>query len=308
MKYQNLGNSGLKVPRVIAGQWRAAKISEQENEALLMGALDAGIRYFDHADVYGRGLSETMFGKALKNLSQVKREDIIIQDKIGIKRPREIFDFSKEYLIKALDGCLSRLQTDYIDVLLLHRPDALMEPEEVAEAFDYMEQSGKVRYFGVSNQKPSQIELLKKYVRQPLHVNQLQLSLPVSNLIANGFEVNTLTPGSIDHDDSALDYCRLHDMTIQTWSPFQKPYNSGTFIESEEYKELNQVLSEVAEKYHVTPTGIAAAWILRHPAKMQLIAGTTKPERLKEIVAGADITLTREEWYKLYLAAGHTLP
>ncbi|WP_268825735.1 aldo/keto reductase [Fusobacterium mortiferum] len=212
------------------------------------------------------------------------------------------------FLIKSVDEILERLDIDYLDILVLHRPDALVEPEEVAEAFEILHSSGKVRYFGLSNHKPSQIELLKKYLKQDLLVNQLQFSLPFSNMIASGMEVNMLTDGSFDRDGSVLDYCRLHDMTIQAWSPFQYGFFEGVFIGSEKYPELNKNLEELSKKYGITPTGIATAWILRHPAKIQMIAGTTKISRLQEIIDGSKVTLSREEWYKLYLSAGHILP
>lgn len=220
-----------------------------------------------------------------------------------------MYDFSKDYILESVDGILKRLDIEYLDTLLLHRPDALMEPEEVAEAFDILEQSGKVRYFGVSNHRPMQIELLKKYVKQELVVNQMQFSIPFSNMIASGMEANMLTDGAVDRDGSVLDYCRLHDMTIQTWSPFQYGYFEGVFLgNTEKYPELNRVLDELSEKYDATPTAIATAWILRHPAKMQMIAGTTNFSRMAEIVKGSHIMLEREEWYKLYLSSGHILP
>ena len=203
---------------------------------------------------------------------------------------------------------LRRLNTDYLDMLLLHRPDALVEPEEVAEAFDILERSGKVRYFGVSNHKPAQVRLLKKAVRQPLVVNQLQLSLPFSSMISSGMEVNMATEGAVDRDDSVLDYCRLNDITIQAWSPFQAGAGKGPFIDNPEYPELNQVLQELADKYNSSKTGIAAAWIFRHPARFQLIAGSMRTARIEEIAKASEIVLTREEWYRLYLAAGHILP
>ena len=219
-----------------------------------------------------------------------------------------MYDFSKEHILESVDNSLRRLKTDYLDVLVLHRPDALVEPEEVAEAFDFLESSGKVRYFGVSNHKSSQISLLRKYVKQPLIVDQLQFSIVNSTMVQSGIEVNMTTPGAVDRDDSLLDYCRLNDITIQTWSPFQYGFIEGCFIGSDKYPELNLVLDELAEKYDVSASTIAAAWILRHPAKMQIIAGTTKPAHLQEIIRATDITLTREEWYRLYLAGGHILP
>lgn len=237
---------------------------------------------------------------------RLKREDIFLQSKCGIRQG--CYDLSKDHILESVDGILKRLQTDYLDLLLLHRPDALVEPEEVAAAFDVLFESGKVRHFGVSNHKPMQIALLQKYVRQPLVANQIQFSIPVSNLVANGMEVNMETPGSVDHDGSLLDYCRLHDITLQAWSPFQMPSWKGCFLGSDEYPELNRKICALAEKYSVSDTTIAAAWILRHPANMQLVTGTASENRLKEIIAACNITLTREEWYELYLAAGHPLP
>lgn len=268
--------------------------------------MESGINFFDHADIYGGGRCEELFGKAFLKTG-IKREDVIIQSKCGIV-PGIMYDFSKEYILQSVDSILQRLQMDYLDILLLHRPDALMEPEEVAAAFDILETSGKVLHFGVSNQRPMQIELLQKYAKQKLMINQLQFSIPVSNMIASGMEVNMQTDGAIDRDGSILDYCRLHDITIQTWSPFQYGFFEGVFIGSDKYPKLNALLEKLAEKYNVTPTTIASAWILRHPAKMQLISGSTSPKRIKEIAAASDITLTREEWYQLYLAAGHILP
>lgn len=306
MEKINLGKSNLKVPSIAIGCMRINSMGKDELSNYIKFCVENGLNFFDHADIYGRGECEKLFGEALKN-SGIKREDIIIQSKCGIV-PGKMYDFSKEYILKSVDGILERLGTDYLDVLVLHRPDALVEPEEVAEAFNILYTSGKVKYFGVSNHKPSQIELLKKYAKQDILVNQLQLSLPFSNMIASGLEVNMLTDGAYDRDGSVLDYCRLNDMTIQAWSPFQYGFFEGVFIGSEKYPELNKVLDELAEKYKVTPTGIATAWILRHPAKVQMIAGTTKISRLQEIIDGSKIKLTREEWYKLYLSAGYILP
>ena len=299
-----LGKSGLMVPTVAVGCMRISEMNEKEVSAFVDTALEQGANFFDHADIYGAGKSELVFGKAI---APSMREKVIIQTKCGIISGK-MFDFSYEHIMESVDGSLKRLGTEYIDVLLLHRPDALVEPEEVAEAFDQLEQSGKVRRFGVSNHKPMQIELLKKYVKQPLRFNQMQFSIPVSNMVANGLEVNMNSNGSVDRDGSVLDYCRLNDMTIQAWSPFQMPEWKGCFLGSDEYWQLNQEIRVLAEKYQVSDMAIATAWILRHPAKMQVIAGTTNLDRLKQIATGSQIELTREEWYKLYMAAGHPLP
>lgn len=306
MRETILGNHIRKVPSVAVGCMRLSEKSKDEMNHFIHAALEQGAYFFDHADIYGGGMSESIFGEAFADDPSLKREDMYLQSKCGIRQG--FYDFSKEHILKSVDGILQRLHTDYLDLLLLHRPDALVEPEEVAAAFDVLFESGKVRNFGVSNHKPMQIELLQKYVRQPLVVNQVQFSIPVSNLVANGMEVNMETPGSIDHDGSLLDYCRLHNITLQARSPFQMPAWKGCFLGSDEYPELNQKLQVIAEKYNVSDTTIAAAWILRHPANMQIITGTASESRLKEIIAACDITLTREEWYELYLAAGHLLP
>lgn len=306
MKTIPLSTTNKEIPAIAAGCMR---INALDNDSLCQyidTCMELGINFFDHADIYGGGKCEEVFAASFSQTG-IKREDIILQSKCGIV-PGVMYDFSKEHILKSTDEILKRLNTDYLDILLLHRPDALMEPEEVAEAFDILRSSGKVLHFGVSNQKPMQIELLQKYINDKLVINQLQLSIPFSNMIASGMEVNMLTEGAVDRDGSVLDYCRLNDITIQTWSPFQYGFFEGVFIGSDKYPELNNILNSLADKYEVTPTTIAATWILRHPAKMQLIAGTTNVNRMKEIANAANIILTREEWYKLYLAAGHMLP
>lgn len=301
-----IGSKDMYAP-VISGCMRFSDFDKEGMNRYIHSAMEMGICFFDHADIYGGGRSEEIFGVAMSYDESLKREDMIIQSKCGI-RPGVCYDLSKEYIVSSVDGILKRLKTEYLDVLLLHRPDALVEPEEVAEAFDELEKSGKVRTFGVSNHKPMQIELLKKYVKQPLLFNQMQFSIPVSNMVANGLEVNMSSNGAVDRDGSVLDYCRLHDMTIQAWSPFQMPEWRGCFLGNDEYWQLNQEIRMLADKYQVSDMAIATAWILRHPAKMQVIAGTTNIDRLRQIVSGSHIELTREEWYKLYMAAGHMLP
>lgn len=306
MKTVQLSDTNLIIPAVAAGCMRINALNETDLVSYIDGCMELGINFFDHADIYGGGQCEEIFAKAFAQTG-IARENVILQSKCGIV-PGVMYDFSKDYILNSVDGILKRLNTEYLDILLLHRPDALMDPEEVAEAFTILKDSGKVQHFGVSNQKPMQIELLQKYTDQKLVINQIQYSIPFSNVIANGMEVNMLTDGAIDRDGSILEYCRLKDITIQTWSPFQYGFFEGVFIGSDKYPELNKVLDELAEKYHVTPTTIAAAWILRHPANMQVIAGTTKLSRMKEIADATTIQLERTEWYRLYLAAGHVLP
>lgn len=301
-----LGTTGREMPAVVVGCMRLAQKTCGEMQRFIHTALDLGAIYFDHADIYGGGQSEIIFGEAMAKDSSIKREEMFLQSKCGIRKG--FFDFSKEYILSSVDGILQRLQTDYLDCLLLHRPDALMEPEEVAAAFDQLEQSGKVRHFGVSNHSPMQMELLKTCVKQPLIINQLQFSIPVSNMVAAGLEVNMTTAGSFNRDGSVLDYSRLNRITIQAWSPFQMENWQGCFIDSEKFPELNREMAALAENFGVSKTTVATAWILRHPANMQVVSGTASEKRLQEIIDAEKVQLTREEWYRLYLAAGHILP
>ncbi|MBC9704749.1 MAG: aldo/keto reductase [Enterococcus sp.] len=304
MKQIQLGASSQMVSSVILGCMRIN--GAKDPVKVIETAYDNGINFFDHADIYGGGECESNIADALAKTS-LKREDLFIQTKCGIV-PGVMFDFSKKHIIESVEGSLQRLKMDYVDALLLHRPDTLVDPSEVAEAFDELEKSGKVRHFGVSNQKPMQIDLLKKYVKQPLLANQLQFGLKHSGMIDQGIHVNMTDDGSVDHDGSVLDYSRLNDMTIQAWSPYQYGFFEGVFIGNEKFPELNQALDNLAEKYGTTPTGLAAAWILRHPANMQVIAGTMNPGRIEEIAKASEIQLTREDWYELYRAAGNILP
>ena len=306
MREIKLGKSNLMVPVIAAGCMRMDSLDERTAASFIDKALSLGVNFFEHANIYGGGLCETLFSKAVGMKPSV-REKFILQSKCGIV-PGKMYDFSKEHILSSVDDILKRLNTEYLDVLVLHRPDALVEPEEVAQAFNILKTSGKVNHFGVSNHKPSQIELLQKYIDEPLVTNQLQFSITNSSMIESGMEVNMTTQGAVDRDGSVLDYCRLHDITIQTWSPFQYGFFEGVFLGNDKFPELNKVIDEIAEKYAVTNTTIVAAWILRHPAKMQLIAGTMNETRLEEICAAADITLSREEWYRIYLAGGHLLP
>lgn len=304
MKKIQLGTTTQMVASVILGCMR---INGAENPVkVIETAFDNGINFFDHADIYGDGECEEIFSSALEKTS-LKREDLFIQTKCGIV-PGVMFDFSKKHIIESVEGSLRRLKMEHVDALLLHRPDALVEPAEVAEAFDELEKSGKVRYFGVSNQKPMQIKLLKKYVRQPLLINQLQFGLKHSEMIDQGIHVNMTDEASIDHDGSILDYSRLHEMTIQAWSPYQYGFFEGVFIGNEKFPNLNQKLKELAKKYQTTPTGLASAWILRHPANIQVIAGTMNVNRIKEIAQASEIIISREDWYELYREAGNILP
>ena len=308
MQKINIASGPDNASHIILGCMRMPALSTEDAAKMIETAVDLGINFFDHATCYGDGEAETRFGDALK-LTNIKREDLIIQSKCGLRFDKQIFDWRKANIIESVDGILKRLQMEYIDVLLLHRPDLLYEPEQIAEAFDELEKAGKVRHFGVSNTMPMQIELLKKHVKQPLKINQLQFSLEQSQLIDQDLYMNNKTTDmSFMRDGGAIDYCRLNDITIQAWSPLQQGMFGGMFIDNPDFPEMNQVLGELASKYGVTKAAIAIAWILRHPAKIQVIAGTMNPTHLREMAEADKIELTHEEWYKLYLSSGKFLP
>jgi predicted oxidoreductase len=309
MKNLSIARTDLSVSAVVLGLMRIAELSDEEIRTLVGTARDAGITMFDHADIYGgeRHGSERRFGDAV-SFTPAEREQVVIQSKVGIRDG--YFDFSAEHILTTVDESLAALRLEHLDLLLLHRPDALVEPDEVASAFDALESAGKVRHFGVSNHTPGQIDLLARTVRQPLVVNQVQLSITHAPIIAQGVAANMLRlDQSIDRDNGMLDHARLHDITLQAWSPFQKGFFDGVFLgDREHFAELNDVLEELAAHYGVTPMAIATAWITRHPAGIQVVLGTTNPGRVAEAAAGADVVLTREEWYRLFTAAGHVLP
>ncbi|MCM3214204.1 aldo/keto reductase [Niallia taxi] len=305
MRTMKLGASSLEVPVVSVGCMRINSLDKKEAEHFVQTALEQGANFFDHADIYGAGSCEEIFAEAIHMNADV-REKIILQSKCGIRKG--MFDFSKEHILESVDNSLKRLNTDYLDILLLHRPDTLVEPEEVAEAFDILESAGKVRHFGVSNQNPMQIQLLQKFVKQPIVANQLQLSITNSTMISSGFNVNMENDAAVNRDGGILDFCRLHDITIQPWSPFQYGFFEGVFLDNEKFPELNQKINEIAEKYSVSNTTIAIAWLLRHPAKMQPVIGTMNETRLKDCIKASDIHLSRQEWYDIFRAAGNILP
>lgn len=306
MRKIKLGKSNLEVPVIAIGCMRIEQLSKSEAEVFVQSALDEGANFFDHADIYGGGKCEEVFSEAI-HMSPSVRENIILQSKCGIV-PGNRFDFSKEHILKSVDGILSRLKTEYLDVLLLHRPDALARPEEVAEAFDMLESSGKVRHFGVSNQNPMQMQLLQKSLKQDIVANQLQFSISNANMVSAGINVNMENESAINRDGSVLDFCRLNDITIQPWSPFQYGFFEGVFLGNDKFPELNKEIDRIANKYGVTNTTIAVAWILRHPAHMMPVIGTMNVNRMRDCVRASEINLTREEWYEIYRAAGNILP
>lgn len=308
MRYITLGQDDKELSEIVLGMMRIKDKSVKEVEELAETALSVGINAFDLADIYGRGRCEELLGLVLKNRPDL-REKMWIQSKCGIRIEEfTYFDFSKDYIIKSVDGILQRLKIDHLDSLLLHRPDALMESDQVAEAFNLLYKQGKVRDFGVSNQNPMMMELLKKDVKQPLAVNQLQLSAAFTPGFESAFHVNMEDSQVAMRDGSIFEYCQLHDVVIQAWSVLQFGYFKGNFVGNEKFQALNQVLDRLAIKYGVTSSTIAISWILRYPAKMQAVVGTTNPKHLREVSRAANFSLTRKEWYEIYLAAGNNLP
>lgn len=317
MKNVAIGNTNLEASAIALGIMRMVRLNVDDATNVLKTAVNAGVNFIDSADIYGVGKSEEIFGEALKK-SGIKREDLIIQSKGGIildpnKSDGEVvlgqrYDFSKAHLIEAVDGILERMQIDYLDFFLLHRPDALMEPDEIAAAFDQLQASGKVRHFGLSNCNPMQVELIQSAISQRLLVNQLQFGVMHTGPIDFGLHTNMSDAGSVNHDGEIIEYSRLHNMTIQAWSPYQWGAFQGPFIDNPKFPELNKALQSLATAKGVTKNAIATAWILRHPANMQVILGSMNEQHLKESITGADVELTKQEWYDIYMAAGNTLP
>ncbi|WP_288158815.1 aldo/keto reductase [Faecalibaculum rodentium] len=300
-----LRNTLPEAGQIIVGCMRMDSRTPQELANMIDDLADRGIRFYDHADIYGHGKCEELFGEAMQ-LANTPREDLIIQSKCGIRDGW--YDLSKDYILDSVDGILNRLQTPYLDMLILHRPDALMEAKEIAEAFDQLQKSGKVRHFGVSNFTPEQIRLLQTEVKQPLLVNQLQLSIPNAWMISQGLEANMPTQGALDRTGHVLEQMRQMGITIQTWSPLQYGDWEGTFLDNPEFAELNKTLQKLADKYNVSKSAIAAAWILRHPAGMQVVTGSSRMDRILDMAKARKVDLTRKEWYELYKAAGHRIP
>jgi len=311
MRYLNIKKKITNASEIALGMMRISGMQLKDIDELVNVAIDNGINFIDHADIYGGGKCEEMFADAIGMNPQI-REKLIIQTKCGIRNG--FYDFSKEYIVSSVDASLKRLKTDYIDILLLHRPDTLMEPEEVAEAFDYLKTSGKVKFFGMSNQKPYQIEFLQKYLDKAnieIIINQIQLSVTHTGVIDSGLNVNMKNMNSINHDGDVLEYCRLKEITIQPWSPFQYGFFNGPFLGNlEKFPKLNQVIDKYAKQYNVTNSAIAIAWILRHPAKMQPVIGSTNKTRIAEICKASEVAanMTRQTWYEIYLSAGNELP
>jgi predicted oxidoreductase len=325
MKMQSLGVSDLQVSRVaygcmpLGGGWDQSPVTpEIQKEAIraVRVALDQGINFFDHADIYCRGKSEEVFSAMWGEIPSL-RGKIVLQSKAGIRfggqpDPKDVtrYDFSAEHILRTVEGSLKRLKTDYLDVLLLHRPDALVEPEEVARAFDSLHQSGKVRWFGVSNETAPQMELLQAYIHQPIVANQVEFNLIHTHLLDEGVNFNQYVARAA-RNVGAIEYCRLHHITLQSWGSLVNGRVSGRKVENPTpaITATIALVAELAREKGVPPEAVVVAWILRHPAKIQAIIGTTVTERIHAACQGDGVTLTREEWYRLYTAGrGEDLP
>lgn len=308
MLQRKIGSSYWETSAIALGIMRMSALTSTKAAEVLETALESGINFIDSADMYGDGKSELVFGEALKE-ANISRDKFFIQSKGGIVTGDEKrYDFSKQHLLDSVDGILERMGIDYLDSYLLHRPDPLMEPEEIAEAFDILQASGKVRHFGVSNFNPEQFQMLQAHVDQKLLINQLQFSIMHIGMIDYGMHTNMTDTRSFDHDGGVLEFSRRKGVTIQAWSPFQYGFFEGVFVDNDKFPELNELLEKLAKKYNTNKNAIATAWILRHPANMQVILGTMNPTRIKESAAGGEVTLTKQEWYDVYFAAGNDLP
>lgn len=317
MKYYDLPGTDLRVSAIALGCMRFVDykvdngkiemkpLSDDLIEELLLAALEEGINLFDHADIYGSGLSEELFGRFIAKHPQL-RKNMIIQTKCRIRNG--YYDLSKEHIIESVEKSIERLNCDYLDILLLHRPDALMDVRDIAEAFDYLYQSGKVHYFGVSNMNANQIRLLQKHANQKIIINQLKFNVVHATMIDQGLNVNMCNEAAINRDGGVLEYCMSEDIMIQAWSILQISWERGTYLENDEYISLNAKLEELAIKYGISKAAIATAWILRHPSNMQAICGTTSTAHLRELCEAVDIVLSKKEWYELYLSVNRLLP
>lgn len=308
MKYCNLGD--LSASRIVMGCMRIGDKPLEQTERVIVNACASGVNMFDLADVYGGGNAEKVFGVAIRDL-EIPRKNYILQTKCGICKNADgaihHFNFSKEYILSSVEGSLKRLNTEYIDILLLHRPDTLAEPDEIGEAFERLQEDGKVRAFGVSNFSAMQMKLFRSCGIE-IVANQMQFSLGHTLPVDAGFYVNMSKDEAVTRAGDAMEYCRLKKIPVQAWSPLQYGFFEGVFVGNEKFPVLNAELNAQAEKYGVTPSAIALAWVLRHPAFKQVVTGTTSPERMNELCKAADVNMSREDWYALYNATGKQLP
>lgn len=297
----------------LGGSWDQNPLTKEDRitaEKAVEAALSSGITMFDHADIYKMGKAEAVFGEILREKPEL-RENIILQSKCGIRFKEnnlpQRYDFSKEHILQSVDGILKRLNTEYLDILLLHRPDPLMEPEEVAEAFDKLKTTGKVRNFGVSNMSSSQIKLLQTYCSDPIIVNQLELSLKRIDWLEQGVLVNQKSGNEVNFADGIIEHCRLNDIQIQAWAPLSYGMYSGREIENSTDSDLKtiELVQNMAREKDTSTEAIVLGWLMRHPSYIQPVIGTSNPQRIKncqDAIYQAE-NMTREEWYTLYTAS-----
>ncbi|MGX1830422.1 aldo/keto reductase [Paenibacillus taichungensis] len=324
MKPLQLEKRGISTSRMVmgcmglGGGWNQNPITEEDIKQAhqaVDAALSIGINFFDHADIYTFGKAEIVFGQVLKERKDL-REKILIQSKCGIRfedgpgRPGR-YDFSSDYIRNSVDGILKRLGVEYIDFLLLHRPDPLMEPEEVAEVIHDLKESGKVRNFGVSNMSAAQMKLLQSYSNEPLIINQLEMSLAKLDWLEMGVLVNHNERINAHFPEETLEYCRLENIQIQAWGSLAQGLFSGRNLDgqSESIKETALLVKDMADQKQTSPEAILLAWLMRHPAGIQPILGTTRPDRIQKCGEAMNLTMTREEWYSLFVSSrGRRLP
>jgi predicted oxidoreductase len=325
MPVMPLAARGISTSRLIlgcmpfGGSWDRAPITPdqvQKAEQAIDAAQSIGISMFDHADIYTMGKAETIFGSIMKRRPGL-REQIVIQSKCGIRFPEGAaptrFDFSKAHILQAVDGILDRLATDYLDILLLHRPDPLVEPDEVAEAFGILKERGKVRHFGVSNMSPGQIRFLQRALPDPLVVNQLEMSLAHLDWLDQGIHVNQKAGTSVNFAEGLMEYAQMETMQLQAWGPLAQGRFSGRALADEpaNIQQTAALVKQLADAKATTLEAIVLGWLMRHPAMIQPVIGTSNAER---IVACQDAerqaqAMTREEWYSLYVSArGKNMP
>lgn len=325
MQVMPIEKRGITTSRLIlgcmglGGEWDQSPSTREDilkTERVIDAALSTGITMFDHADIYKMGKAEKVFGEILKSRPEL-RGNMVLQSKCGIrfadgKNPGR-YDFSKNYILDSVDGILSRLKTEYLDILLLHRPDPLMEPEEVAEAFETLKKSGKVRHFGVSNMSASQIQFLNAYCTEPMIVNQLNMSLKEIDWLEQGVLVNQKEGTRVNFPDGTIEYCRLNNVQIQAWGPLANGNYSGRTIDTPSQSVLatKELVEKMAREKETSTEAIVLGWLMRHPAMIQPVIGTTNPDRIikcQDAVRQAEI-MTREEWYALYTTSrGNKLP
>ena len=323
MERMRLGRGGPLVSRLaygcaaLGGPWDAGELTQERRRkalAALEAALDAGVDHFDLADVYAFGKAERAFSE-IWQLDPSLRARVVVQSKCGVVRSADdtsraetYYDSSREHILAAARGSMGRLGVDYLDLLVLHRPDVLLEPEEVAAAFDRLHAGGEVRHFGVSNYAPGQVELLQAALDRPLLVNQLQVSLAHPDLIDDAVVVNDTSPDRPVRGFGTLAYCMQRSITVQAWAPL----GAGGLVRDDDagadprLLAVRRELAAVARERGAHPAAVAIAWILRHPAGIQPLLGGRTPDEIRTAAQGIDLTLTRAEWYRLFNASRGT--